>query len=477
MADVLLMRDALENLIDLTQGGPEDVDLRIKKRVIREAFREFVDRVRWGFYDQEMTIVLDSTTTTLRAQYVNSTRYLKSSFAVTNSTNTSPVVVTIDSDFAGVDGETIYVKNINNVADGSYVLNEVGTNQFELTGSTSTGAFSATGNEIAYRTTFTSSQVGGRVKFSGVATSYPIIKYVDQWTLLLSATSNPGADVSGGLATIDFARYELPEDFISMGFMTDSNVLAWSESYIAPEEWLGLEQTLYNTSTHPFRWTVMPSRVKPNRWDLCWVGSPGDNRRMSFMYRRRPNDALRFSGVENGATSAADGNQRVATTAGSTTVTGTATSFNSSMVGAWIRIGPEKASSRSEPSGLDGRNPYVEQHRIAAVASATSLTLETPAANTASSQAFVVSDLIDIDVSHYNAFYALCELKYAEKTYSKDRIAAAQVRHRNTLILAMEMDQKYHSSRSAMDQFVAPTPFGSPRNASFGTFVSTPAFG
>lgn len=474
MSELLLMRDALENIQDFIQGGTQDLELRIFKRVIREAYREFVDRHPWSFYDQEATLLLDATSTTLLAQYVHSTNYLKSSFLVTNATNTSPVVITVDADFAGEDGETVYVKDINTVADGDYVLNETGTNQFELVGSTTLGAFVATGDEIVYRTTFSSSQVGSRFQVDGETASYPIIEYVDEWTLKIHPRSNPGQNVAGSDVTIEANRVELPEDFMTMSFITDSATLSWSDCYIRAEQWLGLEQTAYDTSTHPFRWTILPSRTVKNRWDICWTGSPGSDRTISFLYRRRPQDDLRFAGVETGATSAGEGNQRVATTANSKTVTGTSTAFTASMVGSYMRIGPTKASARSEPSGLDGANPYVEQHRIAAYTSATTLTLETAAENTASNQAFVVSDLIDISVEHYNAFYALCELKYVQKTADADRISSAQAKYRDALILAMEVDNKYSGTRSAMDRFVTPSPFGSPRNADFGTYVSTP---
>lgn len=504
MADPILFRDAIENLVDFIQGGPQDAEQRLFKRTIREAYREFIEVQPWSYFETECTLLLPERGPLVRLRYDHATKRLMSAFPILSATNTSPVVVGISSAFAAKDGERVSIKNIAGTADDEYEIDFVAGNDWTLLGSTSTGGGEASGtdnatwlggdnavwldgsnatwmgeggagglegDEVVWRFTFSEEHVGQRVIYNN--TSYPIQEWVDSTTVTLPVEANPGASIAGGDFIMQPHSILLPEDFYKMGTIVENQAARWSDSYLDPDAWLRFEQAyLRNWTSAPFRWTIMPSRYMVDRWEIRWVGNLGANRRVSFIYLRRPKDDLRWAGLEPGANSI--GQAKIATTAGSRTVTGTNTAFSSTMIGAWIRIGRTKVNNNSYPSGMDGNDPYQELRQIKAVNSATSLTLDKPAKYTGTDLSFLISSRIDIAQEHFNAFYACCQKLLAIKTQDEDRIQVAVGRYRESLRLAMEGDYKLRFNREASNSFHIPTPYGSPRNANIGPYVPTP---
>ena len=102
---------------------------------------------------------------------------------------------------------------------------------------------------------------------------------------------------------------------------------------------------------------------------------------------------------------------------GTTTITGSGTNFTSKMVGAIIRF--PLTGVTVPPSGLDlgldeDQAGYDEQRTIMAVASTTSLTVDS-AVTTRTGCAYSISDPIDIDPAVMGDFFlAECEARYAK---------------------------------------------------------------
>jgi hypothetical protein len=503
MNDPILVRDAIDNLVDYVQGGTQDVEQRLFKRVIRESYREFVEVQPWSWFEAEATLQIPFETATTRLRYDHATRQLRSDFPILAVYDTTPVQVLLPVEFAAKEGEVLSVKNIDGTQDGFYAIHRVGPGEiWELQNTTgpsgdstavnqwiwwngnnhtwwngNQAAWASTtsldGNEAVCRFAFNQSHLGSRVTYNG--TSYPVVKFIDDSAVVLSDAANPGSSVAGGDFKIAQNHVLLPPDYHKMGWVTESTGgVRWSDAYIESDSWLGWEQANYGQINCPFRWTIMPSQFAEGRWEIRWAGNLGFNRRISFIYTRRPADELRWSGVERGASSADDGNPSIATVAGSRNVAGIGTAFSASMAGAYLRVGRTKSAMRSEPSGLDGKDPYEELHRIESVQSATSLTLSSPAELSGSGLSFLISSKIDLPREHINAFYALCQKLYAFKTQDDDRIMASTKRYRDALTLAMEGDYKVRFNREASNSFFIPSPYGHPRNANFGSKVSTP---
>lgn len=399
MPDILLVRDAIDNMVDYMGGAPQDSEQRILKRIIREAYREFCDVFPWSSLEAECSLLVPSTVVNYSLTYTHSTRYVSSPTSV-----------------------------------------------------------------------FTAADVGKRVTFNGF--SYPFSAYLSGTTMQLSDFANPGQDVSLVTTKVETDYVLLPADFHKMNQVVSSKQKVWSDCYVEPAKWLLATQG-NGGSANPFRWTIMQSAQYPNRWELRSVGDPGSSPVISFTYYRRPHDDLRWSGTEPAASSCGDSNPRISIAAGNKIVTGTATAFTPAMVGAYLRIGATKVNNRDEPTGLDGRSPYVEQHRIVNSASATSLTLETPVANAAAGASFTISSSLDLQAEQYNAFYALCQRLHAIKTQDEDRIAVAERRYRQALRLAQEADFKLGFYRGA-NVDVGSSNRGDPSNYGFGTYAPPP---
>jgi hypothetical protein len=131
-----------------------------------------------------------------------------------------------------------------------------------------------------------------------------------------------------------------------------------------------------------------------------WLFPPSDTTEpIDILYRRKLRE-LRYSGHN-----AAEFAGTIAVTAGSATVTGTNTAFESGMVGSLLRI----SANTTKPSGLEGTNAWVEQRVISTVTNSGLLTLDANVTTTRNGVAYVISDPIDIESAFWGAFLACCE--------------------------------------------------------------------
>ncbi len=228
--------------------------------------------------------------------------------------------------------------------------------------------------------------------------------------ITLDATMNPGADVSAGASYVAYPRYyRLPNNFLSIDQPVEEAIHTLGQ-YVTPAEMLRLDR-YYNEGGDIRFFTIAPVPDLYGAMGLFVHPHADAARTLDFMFKIRPRE-LRYVGTD---LSESDGT--IAVTSGSDTVTGTSTAFTSGMVGSLLRI---STSATLLPTGLDGLLPYTEQRTITARASATSLTLDTNVADSASGVKYSVTDPLDLDATVYDAMLALAKKYLAVEKNAKN---------------------------------------------------------
>ena len=232
------------------------------------------------------------------------------------------------------------------------------------------------------------------IRFNGVVSD--IERYVDSTHVTLDTVMNPGADVASTSYVLYPRWYALPADFVAM---YDP----------AAEDWqIGTEVTMSHMmrldrlapSTGSIVHFAIGQRADTYGYKALytWPAASSDAT-LDFIYYRRPRN-LRHSGHES-----VDYTGTISVTSGSPTVTGTSTSFATSMNGAVIRFG----TSSVRPDWEYGDNPYKEQRSIRSVNSTTGITLDANASITHTNVRYRITDPIDLHQEAHTAFLRYCE--------------------------------------------------------------------
>jgi hypothetical protein len=224
----------------------------------------------------------------------------------------------------------------------------------------------------------------------------------------------------------DQNTYLLPEDCSNVDSLVPPDNTTVT-SYIAPAEWLRLEQSSL-TLGEPTYYTVMKSDDAKtfDRWVIRIAGKVKAGIEFRYTYRRRPKP-LMLMGYETQARTG------YATVAG-TTITGKNTAFPPKSAGAIFRFG----TPGNYPEPMTGMYPYQEQGRIEARADDDSLTLEVPFAGTYTDCRFVISDYLDVSPGMFTALLTGAEMWLA-RLQGKNVEGAVQMYTRD-LRLAFEQD-------------------------------------
>lgn len=218
----------------------------------------------------------------------------------------------------------------------------------------------------------------------------------------LGSVRNPGADVAAGTEyTLFRTSYNMPPDFRGAWAPLDEN--SYMASYLQPEEFHYLER-IYPSTSSIWYWTIMPSSDSYGTWAMKFHGYPSEVESMDFLYQGRPRP-IRYTGYETKCRTGT-----VAITSGTATVTGTSTQFESGMIGSVLRV---SSDTSTYPGGVYDLNPWSEQKIITAVASTTSLTVDSNFDSTYSGTKYTISDPLDIDEELNGALVALAEAKLA----------------------------------------------------------------
>lgn len=180
--------------------------------------------------------------------------------------------------------------------------------------------------------------------------------------------------------------YPLPASFQDVFQVEGDDNFA--QQYIDPANWFDADRCGQSVGS-PIFWTVMGNENinAYGRKSLYVYPAPTTSQPHDFLMRRRPRD-IRYSGQ-----SAAEFTGTVTISAGSTSVTGSGTSFSSRMVGSVLRL----TDGTAVPTGLGGLEPYTDELVVSAVASATALTVQTAPATAYSGAKFRITDPLDLD--------------------------------------------------------------------------------
>jgi hypothetical protein len=170
--------------------------------------------------------------------------------------------------------------------------------------------------------------------------------------------------------------------------------------YLEPVEWNRLVNSIFSTHAR-ICWSVLPSTLVPDRYDLVIYNGWASDQCVSVSYRRRPRD-LRFTGTETASragTISWDGN----------VVEGTGTSFSNLMTGSVIRV---SSDPKKHPEPLTGMNSYSDEGLITTIANTGKLYAWSPAGKMTYPEGtkFVVSDYIDLAPTAYTALLSCAEM-------------------------------------------------------------------
>lgn len=243
---------------------------------------------------------------------------------------------------------------------------------------------------------------------------YDIEDWKSSTVVTLSATNNPGSDVAAGTAyTLYKSRYLLPINFRKM--ITPLINLSQADCllHVSPNELLDHMRGNYQPSD-PNVYTIYNAGEYYGGWLVEIAPPPNIAETWEYLYEASPRP-LRIERDTTGTVA----------TNGTTTVTGTSTAFTSKMVGSILRV---PISGTTEPGGITGNldasgstvEPFDEQRTIVAVASTTSLTVDSAITTRAGVKA-LISDPVDMEPgSMVQAFLAVCEAEFARLNNRKD---------------------------------------------------------
>lgn len=253
--------------------------------------------------------------------------------------------------------------------------------------------------------------------------------------ITLDAVTNPGADVASGTAfSLRRSVYPLPNGFRKIGMLVDTSRNE-GLSYTSPDM-IVQGEGWDNSVTTPNCWTLRglmadyPGQIAIELWP-----TPSESRTYEFLFAPECREFGLPPSVTGGT---------VSISAGGTTVTGTNTAFTQAMLGAVMRFSP---NGTELPTGWTGDTVPAHEAVITAVASATSLTVDTPATTARSSVLYTISDPIDCSPdSMLTYFQRQCEYELANLLLKGKDALGVRTSHlqiaRDALRLAMGADNR-----------------------------------
>lgn len=276
--------------------------------------------------------------------------------------------------------------------------------------------------------------------------TYQVVQRVDSTRIVLSDGMNPGADVASGTSyTIFRDTYPIPLDCGSIGeviLQGQQAVLRYMPlSTLMPSQANNLTQaqpSCYSLIGDPNRFAALSMRFEP---------APDAAYNVKFTYRRRPRQ-LRVNLYDTGTASI---------TSGSTTVTGSGTTWTSNMVGSIIRF---SSGTTDVPTGIAGASPYVQERSIVGFTSATSLTLDADPQMTLTGVKYSISDPVDIETGAMLTYF-LREIERQMRIIRRMKPTPDEEGYyRTAMMAAFEADSRMHGSRARLSETLWGRRFG-----------------
>lgn len=339
------------------------------------------------------------------------------------------------------------VRELANESNWSYLLarGRINTVAPYLTG---TLAYDHTGGTYERMVTLTSGTWPSWAAQGILATGtnnlvYEVAERKSDSVITLSVNSNPGADLDSG-TTYTLYRDQFP---LPSGFQAICEMIILSQtiqmSYDHPMVWLR-RQRIFRGTACPRFYTILGSTDYMNTMAMGLYPAPDNAYVLDFIYKRHPRD-LKIEEYSTGT---------VTTSASSSIITGTGTSWTSSMIGSVIRI----SSSRSDaPTSYEGTNPAAYERIITDVASTTSLTVDDTIAETLTTVKYLISDPVDVHIqSMKTALLRGCELQTAYSRVRKDR-PMVEEEYNRAIIKAREADSRSFEETTSGNRLAWPT--------------------
>ena len=279
------------------------------------------------------------------------------------------------------------------------------------------------------------------IRFNNVL--YRVDERKSSTVLTLTEELCPVVDFASGSLWTSFYQdtYLLPEDFRS-GDRSQYEVNLGQMTYLQPKDWLSLVRYA-DSAGQPSAYTIMGDSKYPTRLVMRVMPYPTEAKTVDFIYQRNPRELKIYSYSTGTAT----------VTAGSNTITGSGTSWDSTMEGSVIRI----SSSTTVPTSKVDSNPYVFETQIVQVVGSTSMrVLDTPDTSY-TSVGYQISDPVDINVhSMLRAFKRACEYNVSLKRILPDKPSAVRL-YEMELAKAKDADSPNFSRRTVGTQYIRDT--------------------
>jgi len=303
----------------------------------------------------------------------------------------------------------------------------------EATYSTGTIAFDYTGGAHERMVTLTSgtwptNAIYYQLRIAGV--NYKVATRESNTIITLTSDSNPGTDVAASTTyTLFRSAYPLPSDFKKT--TTPFHESEWALVYVSPETFYHYERNVSETSGTPRMYTIVGSEDVYGSMQFLVYPPAGTAKTLNAMYHRWPKQ-LKISGFAD-----ADYAGTV-TTNGTTTITGTSTTFTAKHVDSVIRFGSD---GNNYPTSFDGRFPPEDERVIQSRSGATSIIVDA-VVTALTNVKYRISDIVDIDQCMINAYLRGVELQLAKR--QRDYTVINQVRneYHEELLTAMGADHR-----------------------------------
>lgn len=300
-----------------------------------------------------------------------------------------------------------------------------GTVEYDQTGGANERQLTLTGG------TWPAWAIYGEVLIGNIA--YPVQTRVSDSILVLSEDFNPGMDVSSTGYSISRTVYPLPVDLLTISdvynrtsmyevpLMTENNAVSYRTTLAQP------------TFISAYSLTYDP--MYPGRGAMRLINSPTYSQTLEFSYRRAAQQMKTLTYTTG----------TVALVSGSTTLTGTGTSWSDLYEGAIIRL---RWADSNIPYTWDGEYPPQFEARVVSVNSSTSITVDVAPTVTQATCVYCISDPVDIHVpSMLGAFKRCLELCWSQFRMLKD-IPLTEARYRSELSVAITVAVRHDASFS-----------------------------
>lgn len=253
--------------------------------------------------------------------------------------------------------------------------------------------------------------------------------YKTSTVVTLDVTMCPVADVTSTTYTLYPRWYRLPSDFMSATEpLLENN---WTTArQLAKAEIEQLNRQDGRTGEIEYYAFGAPLDLY-GAMALYTHPASDSTKTLDVPYVRQPRDIV-YSGYDTNL----DCKGTVTVSAGSASVTGTSTAFESAMVNSILRIG---RSTTYQPGGIESNYPYREQRSIKSVESATGLTVDANVAAAGAAVKYRITDPIDLNVSLYDAFLR-CVEKHLARVLRARNYQELEREYERALIAAKEAD-------------------------------------